>query len=71
MTEPITTEQITTTKMAEPVHLIVTRNAKGEYQYEISIHAATVDEVLAQTKAIDDQVKAMYRGQLSGETRKT
>ena len=60
-------EQTVTTKIAEPIHLTTTRNAKGKIQYEISIHAATVQEVAAKTEELEMLVKAQHKGELAGE----
>ena len=60
-------EQQITTRMAEPVHLTISRSAKGKIQYEISIHAATVDDTAWQVFELENRVKAQYKGQLAGE----
>ena len=34
----MTEEQVITQHIAEPVHVTITRNAKGDIQYEVSVH---------------------------------
>ena len=59
---------VTIQKLAEPVHLTITRNAKGKVQYEISIHTASVDDVAEQTKQLEAWVQAKFKGQLAEAT---
>lgn len=39
-------EQIVTSHIAEPCHITVTRNAKGDIQFEVSIHGVDVADTL-------------------------
>ena len=45
---------------AQPVHITLTRNAKGTYQWEISIHAETVEKTLEQIDETEAELKAKY-----------
>ena len=60
-------ETVNIQKIAEPVHFVLTRNAKGKYQYELSIHAKDVDTVLEQAWKLDEQVRLKLQGQMAGE----
>ena len=48
---PLPEEQVVTQHMGEPVHITITRNAKGDIQWEVSLHAPTtqaaVDNAIA------------------------
>ena len=46
----------------EPVHVTLTRNAKGSYSWEISVHAETTEKALAQVGTIDESLKGKYGG---------
>ena len=63
-------ETIQITTMAEPVHITVTRNAKGRYQYEISVHTKTADEAFDIGVELDARLKKHFEGQLAGEEAK-
>ena len=52
-------------KLAEPVHLTITRNAKGKVQFEISIHSADTSKVEHDTAELEDWVQKKYEGQLA------
>ena len=54
-------------KLAEPVHLTITRNAKGKVQYEISIHGPDEATVEHQTAELEDWVHRKYEGHLAGD----
>jgi len=53
MTEPVVS------KLAEPVHLTVTKNTKG-YSWEVSIHGPSVGETLYMVEEAEKQLKAKY-----------
>jgi hypothetical protein len=63
----MTEESLVITKMSEPIHVTITRSAKGRYQWEISIHGATADETLETGIRIDKQLLLEYGDQASGE----
>ena len=54
-------------KLAEPVHVTITRNAKGKVQYEFSVHAATPPEVELIVGELEKWVQDKFKGQLAGE----
>ncbi|MGP8056806.1 MAG: hypothetical protein ACLP9K_04300 [Nitrososphaerales archaeon] len=45
---------------AQPVHVTLTRNAKGTYQWEISVHAETVEKTLEQVNQVDKELDEKY-----------
>jgi len=53
-------EQVVTQHMAEPVHITVTRNAKFDIQFEVSIHGATVEETLRDVNLAEQALSKMY-----------
>ena len=55
------TADVQTQKLAEPVHLTLTRNSKG-YGWEVSVHAATLEQAFSQLEQADAQIKAKYGG---------
>ena len=58
----MTTEQETFNiqTIAEPVHVILTRNAKGNYQWEIGYHGRSVNDTLDMLAEIDSRLKREY-----------
>ena len=59
---------VTIQKLAEPVHLTITRNAKGKVQYEISIHGADTAKVEHDTAELEFWVQEKFKGQLAEAT---
>lgn len=63
----MTEESLIITKSAEPIHIEITRSAKGRYQWSITVHGATADETLETGIRIDKQLLLEYGDQASGE----
>jgi hypothetical protein len=57
--------QVVETRMAQPVHLTLTKNAKAQHQWEISIHAETTEKVLEQTLELDEALTEKFKGEAS------
>ncbi len=55
---PFPEEQIVTQRMAEPVHITLTRNAKGDIQWEVSIHGPTTKEAVDNTLEMAERAAA-------------
>lgn len=54
MTETIPESiQRTISEMKQPVHITITKNAKGDYQWEISIHETDVDTAYIESTKLD------------------
>ncbi len=63
----MTEESVVVQKIAEPLHLTITRNAKGKYQYEISVHTPDGDAAFDVGFRLDERGRAKLQGQLAGE----
>lgn len=61
-------ETVVVTKLGEPIRVQITRSAKGKYQWEVTVSAATADEALEVGIHIDKQLEIEYHGRASGET---
>ena len=57
-------KQIVVNYMGEPVHITLTKNAKGQYQYEISYHGSdpfqTAEVVAELTKKVEEHIQTLY-----------
>lgn len=47
------------TVIAQPIHVTLTRNTKG-FSFEVSVHAATVEEALQLTQQAEAELSAKY-----------
>jgi hypothetical protein len=45
---------------SKPLKVTLTRGAKGGYQWEIRLYGDAKDEVLAEIKKIDEQLRTSY-----------
>jgi hypothetical protein len=51
----------------KPFHVTLTRNAKGRYQWEISVHTDIGADAYAEAVNLDSALRKEYEGQLGGE----
>jgi|GEM_PF-1292629 arginine decarboxylase-like protein len=56
-------EETKLTRVAQPYHVTVTKNAKGSYQWEVSIYSETADDVLASVEYVEKELRARYGSQ--------
>lgn len=47
-------------QIAQPYHVTLTKNAKGQYQWEISVHELTPELVLNAVNGLDDELRKRY-----------
>lgn len=63
-----TAEGTQLTRVAQPYHVTVAKNAKGAYQWEVSIYSETADDVLAGVEYVEKELKARYGKSEGSET---
>jgi hypothetical protein len=51
--------QLILNKLAEPVHITLTKNTKG-YGWEVSVHAETIIQAMALVEEADKALSAKY-----------
>jgi hypothetical protein len=49
-------------RMAQPYHITLTKNAKGVYQWEISVHEETPEKVFETVQGLDAKLRVEYGG---------
>jgi len=54
------------TRVAQPYHVTVTKNAKGSYQWEVSVYSETADDALASVEHVEKGLRARYGSQDQG-----
>jgi hypothetical protein len=61
MSDEVPTQRIINS-FEQPIHITLTKNAKGSYQWEISVHAPTLKEAIDQIKEADSILTNQYGG---------
>ena len=57
-------ESSVVTHIGEPIHISISRNAKGNIQYEVSVHMSDAAECKRITTFLEDALYAKYKDQL-------